>query len=124
VDAEGSGDFAHGFPFLEQPLGQLPLIFVHLLGPSESDAAFLGVRPARAGTLADEVALEFGDSGEDGHDHFARVGRGIGPGFRDGLEAGTGEADRLDNLKQIAGGARQPVEFPDGDDVAVTQLRT
>jgi len=81
VDAEGSGDFAHGFPFLEQPLGQIPLILVHLFGPSESNATFLSVGPAGSRALSDEVALEFGDAGEYGHDHLARVGGGIGPGF-------------------------------------------
>jgi hypothetical protein len=66
VDAEGSGDLAHGFSFLEQALGEILLFLVHCLGPSETDAAFLGIGSAGSGTLADQVALEFGDAGEDG----------------------------------------------------------
>jgi hypothetical protein len=54
-----------------------------------------------AGTFADEVALEFGDAGEDRHDHLAGVGGGVGPRFGDGLKTGTGLADCFDDLKQV-----------------------
>jgi hypothetical protein len=39
-----------------------------------------------------------------------------------GLEASASIADSLDDLEQIAGGTGQPVEFPKGDDVALTKV--
>lgn len=81
----------------------------------------MGRRAARAGALADQVAFELGDAGENGHDHLARVG-GVGLGLGDELEARASRADAFDGFKQVAGGASQSVEIPDRDRVAQTQL--
>ena len=80
------------------------------------------IRAAGSSSFADKIALELGDAGEDGHDHLAGVGGGIGSGFGDGLEPGFGVADRADDFKQVAGGPGQTVQLPDGDDVTFTQL--
>ena len=122
MDLEGAGDLADGFAFPEQALGERSLVFTHLCRPSEADAALPRVGAAGTGALADEVAFELGDAGEDGHDHLAGMGGGIGPGLGNGLEAGAGLADGFDDLKQVAGGAGQPVEFPDRDRITRAEL--
>jgi hypothetical protein len=122
MDAEGAGHLADGFSFLEQPLGEIPLVGIHFFGSSEADASLLSVCAACTGALTDEVSLELGDSGEDSHNHLAGVRGGIGPRLRDRLEASTSIADRFHDLEQIAGGAGQPVELPDGDDIALAKL--
>jgi hypothetical protein len=122
VNAEGAGDLADGFPLLEEPLGEAPLVHIHLFRSSEANAALLCVGAASAGAFADQVAFEFGDSGEYGHDHLAGMGGGIGPRSGDGLQASTGIADRFDDIEETSGGACQPVELPDGDDIAIAKL--
>ena len=79
MDAEGPGDFSDGGSFLQEPSSELELFFVHLLRSPEANAALPGVGAAGTGTLANEITLEFRDAGEDGHNHLARVGGGIGP---------------------------------------------
>ncbi len=122
MNVEGACDFADGGSFLQQSLGERQLLLVHLLRASEANTALLGVGATGTGAFADKVALEFSDAGKDGHNHLAGVRSGIGPRFGDGLETGTGLADRFDYLKQVTGGARQPVELPDGDDISVAEL--
>lgn len=46
MNAEGTGDLADVFAFLEQSFGELALIFIHLLGATEADAALVRVRPS------------------------------------------------------------------------------
>jgi hypothetical protein len=122
MNAESAGDLPDGFSFLEEPFRELCLVFIHLLGATEANAALVCVGTSGAGALPDEISLELGDAGEDGHDHLAGVGGGVRPGFGDGLEAGSGIADRFNDFEQVTGRAGEPVKFPDNDDISFTQL--
>jgi uncharacterized metal-binding protein len=61
-------------------LGEVALFGTHLLWASETNATFLRVGATCTGTLANQVALELGDPGEDSHDHLAGVGGGVSQG--------------------------------------------
>lgn len=67
MNAEGAGDFGDGSSFLQQPSGELQLLFVHLLRAPEANATLPGVDSTSTSAFPDEVALELGDAGEDGH---------------------------------------------------------
>ncbi len=90
VNAEGLRDLPDQLAFFEQPLCKLSLLFVHFLWTSEANAAFVGVGATGACAFANQVSLELGDAGEDGHDHFAGMGGGVCPRLGEALEAGTG----------------------------------
>jgi hypothetical protein len=122
MNTKRSCDFANRGSFFQEPSGELQLLIAHLLRSSEANATLPGIDTSGTSALADEVTLEFGDSGEDSHNHLAGMRGGVGPRFGDGLEAGTGLANGFDDLKQVAGGTGQPVELPDGDDVSVAKL--
>jgi hypothetical protein len=122
MDAERPRDFAYGFALFDQSFGEFSLVFIHLQRASEADSPFMRVGAPGTSTLSDEVSLELGDAAEDGHDHLTCMGSGVGPGFGNGLEAGTGITDRFNDLKQVAGGACEAIELPDDDDISLAQL--
>jgi hypothetical protein len=122
MDAEGASDVADRFTLLKQPLGEIPLLGIHLFRPSEADASPSCVRATGTGALADEVTFELCDTGEYGHDHLARVSGGIGPWLGEGLESCAGITDCFDDFQEVASGAGQSVELPYGDDVSVAKL--
>jgi hypothetical protein len=103
MDAEGVGYLADRPSFLEEPNGKVSLFVVHLPGASEANTTFLSFGATGSGALPDQVALELGYSGEDGHDHFASVGGSVGPRLGDRLKTGPRAADGLDDLQEIAG---------------------
>ncbi len=98
------------------------MIFVHLLGASKADTALLRVGTTGTRAFSNEVTFELGDAGEDGHNHLAGMRGGVGPRFGEGLKAGTGLADGLDDLEQVTSGTRQPIELPDSDDISLAEL--
>ena len=122
VNAEGLSDLPNRLAFFEQPLCKLSLLFVHLLRTSEANAAFVGIGATGACAFANQVSLELGDAGEDGHDHFSGMGGGVCPGFGEAWEAGTGLVDRFDDFEQTASGAGEAIEFPHNNDVAFAQM--
>src|SRR5664279_2379266 len=103
-------------------MSEFSLVFIHLRWSSKADTALVCILTASSCAFPDEIALELSDAGEDGHNHFAGVRGGVGPGFGDGLKPGTGLADCFDDLKQVAGGTGQPVELPDDNNISVAEL--
>src|ERR1039458_1557408 len=92
MDAEGAGDLADGLSFLDEPIGEVSLLRVHLLGASEANTAFLSVGATGSSALSDKVAFELSYPCENGHDHLSGVRGGVGPRLGDRLEAGSGVA--------------------------------
>jgi hypothetical protein len=122
MDAEGAGHLADGLSFLEKPPGKILLLTVHLFGAPESNTTLLSVGATGSSALPNQVAFELSYPRENGHDHLPGVGSGIGPWLGDGLEAGSGVADHFNYLEQVAGGAGQAIELPDGYDVTFAKL--
>jgi hypothetical protein len=122
MDAEGAGRLTDGFSFVEESLGEIPLLNVHLLGAPEANTTFLSVGAPGSCALSDQVAFKLSYPSKNGHDHFASVRGCIRPRLRDGLEAGSSVADHFNYLEQIAGGAGQAIELPDGYDVTFAKL--
>ena len=122
MDAEGAGHLTDGLSFVEESLGEILLLDVHLLGAPEANTTFLSVGAPGSCALSDQVAFKLSYPSKNGHDHFAGVRGCIRPRLRDGLEAGSGVADHFNYLEQIAGGAGQAIELPDGDDVTFAKL--
>jgi hypothetical protein len=79
VNVEGPCDGADGFAFENELASELSLIGAHFLRAPECHAA----RHRRLSPLVrppqDKRPFELGDPGEDGHDHHAGRGRGVGP---------------------------------------------
>ena len=98
MNAEGTGDLADGFTFFEQPLRQLLWSSFIFFLTTEANSALLRIDPASAGPFSTEVALERGDAGEDGHDHLAGMGGGIGPRLGDGLNRAPAELAEADSM--------------------------
>ncbi len=85
-------------------------------------AAGLGELPALAGARADQLALELGQTAQDG-EHQAAVGcSGVGPGVAQGPESGLAAGDRRQGVEEIAGGAGQPVQPGHHQHVASRQV--
>lgn len=122
MDTEGASDLADGLSFLNEPISEDSLLLVHLLGAPEANATFLSLGATRSRGPPDEVAFKLSYPSKNGHDHFARVRGGIRPRLRDGLEAGSGVADRFHYLEKIAGGTGQAIELPDCHDVTFAKL--
>src|SRR5262249_52783876 len=84
------------------------------LRTSKTRAAGFGALPAVVCTGSDQFTLEFGQAAEH-RDHQLAVRRGgIRPGVMKRTEAGTGLADRIDDVEQVAGRAREAVEAAGG----------
>jgi hypothetical protein len=75
MDAERPRDFAYGFALFDQSFGEFSLVFIHLLGATEANAALMCVGTSGTSTLSDEVSLELDDAAEDGHDPEEEEGR-------------------------------------------------
>src|SRR5262249_20115800 len=70
---------------------------------TEAHALRLRAVAAGAGSGEDKLALELGQPAEHGwHETTVRRGR-IGPGITQRLEGGTGLADRVQDVEQVAG---------------------
>ena len=68
-------------------------------------------------SLPHQIALEFSDAGEDGHDHLSGMSGRVGPWLGDGLEACAGLADCLHDFEQVAGGPGKPIKPPNDQGV-------
>ena len=88
------------------------------LRTAKTHATGFGALPTVVRARTDELALEFGEAAEHGeHQPAVRRGR-VRPCILQRLEAGTGLADRIEDIEQVAGRARQSIEA--GDDENVT----
>jgi hypothetical protein len=71
-----------------------------------------------AGPLADQLALEFGNAGEQGREQAALRARRVPQRIAKRSERGAGLADAIDQVEQLAGRAAEPVQLGHHDDVA------
>src|SRR5262249_62021114 len=103
---------------LSEPLdGFLALMGSERLRTSKTHAAGFGALPAVVRTRSDQLALEFGQAAEH-RDHQLAVRRGrIRPEVMKRTEAGTGLADRIDDVEQVPRRAREAVEAGDKPDI-------
>jgi hypothetical protein len=101
--------------------GHLELVPAQHRGSAAAAAAGPGRGQTSGRALADEVAFELGQGGEDVEDELAPGGGGV-----DGLlqaaepDAAVGEAG--DGVDQVPQGAAEAVQFPDNQGVARAQL--
>ena len=65
--------------------------------------------PTCSSPLADQISLKLSDAGENGHDHFPRVCRGVGPLLGNGLEFAARLVDSVHHVEQVARGSGQAV---------------
>src|SRR5262245_16266026 len=97
---------------LYRALGEALDRFLALMGSerlwtSKTHAASFGALPAVICTRSDQFTLELGQAAEH-RDHQLAVRRGgIRPGVMKRTEASTGLADRIDDVEQVAGRARE-----------------
>src|SRR5262245_44175190 len=107
---------------LYRALGEALDRFLALMGSerlrtSKTHAAGFGALPAVICTRSDQFTLEFGQAAEH-CDHQLAVRRGgIRPGVMKRTEAGTGLADRIDDVEQVAGRAREAIEAGDDEHI-------
>src|SRR5215510_3058410 len=88
------------------------------LRTSKTHAAGFGALPAVVCTRSDQFTLEFGQAAEH-CDHQLAVRRGrIRPGVMKRTEVGTGLADCIDDVEQVAGRAREAIEAGDDEHIA------
>src|SRR5690349_10806190 len=73
VYVEGPRNFPNRLAFRKQLRCNLKLIWIEFAWPAEVHTAQSRCRTARSGPLADQIPLELGDTGENGHDHLPRV---------------------------------------------------
>src|SRR5262245_55787060 len=96
----------------------LALMDSERLRTSKTHAAGFGALPAVVCTRSDQFTLEFGQAAEH-CDHQLAVRRGrIRPEVMKRTEAGTGLADRIDDVEQVPRRAREAVEARDNQDIA------
>ena len=76
---------------------------------------------ARPGALADEVALELGQGGEDVEDQLAARRRGVDM-LLQAFEADAARVEGVDGIDQVREGAAEPVELPDDESVARAEV--
>ncbi len=89
---------------------------------STADASFgPGGGDAGGGSLPDHGALELGERADHLHHHAAGRGGGVDV-LGDRAEAGAGIGDSLHDVQHVFQRARQAVELPDNDDIALAQL--
>jgi hypothetical protein len=67
IDSEGAGYVDQALAISEPLEGLLALIGIELVGPAELHALVLRPLPAVVGAGLDQVALEGGEAGQDGH---------------------------------------------------------
>jgi hypothetical protein len=58
MDTEGAGRFTDGLSFLDEPLGKILLLTVHLFGAPEANTSLLSVGTTSSSELPDQVAFE------------------------------------------------------------------
>jgi hypothetical protein len=85
-------------------------------------AAHLGTRSSFCRSGADQIALDIGESSEDGNHQAAGAGAGVGPRFCQRAELRSRVNDALDDSEQVEGRACEPVDPGDrhgvpGDDL-------
>src|SRR5262249_12314851 len=108
---------------LDRALGEALDRFLALMGSerlrtSKTHAACFGALPAVVCTRSDQFTLELGQAAEH-CDHQLAVRRGgIRPGVMKRTEASTGLADRIDDVEQVAGRAREAIEAGDDKHIA------
>src|SRR5262245_35533687 len=85
---------------------------------TEAHTPRLRAGAAGAGSGEDQLALELGQPAEHGEQEpTVRCGR-IGPGITERLEGGTGFADRVEDVEQVAGAPGKPVKPRDRQHIA------
>ena len=90
--------------------------------PAKPHTALSRCLSSSTGALANEIAFEFRDPREDCHDHLAGMRGRVGPGFGNRLKLGSGLAEYLHGVQQVAGGTGQAVQLPNHDGVAGPNL--
>src|SRR3546814_101942 len=103
-------------------LGDFATLLVAELAPSSADPAFgtcLG--KAGAGAFADHRTLELGEASHHLH-HHPPCRRGGVDRLGQRAEAGARQLNSLHDVQHVLQAARQPVQLPDDDHVAVAQL--
>src|SRR5215475_10950970 len=109
-DAVGAGQLCLRDALREALHGLAALMGCERRRPTEAHTLRLRAGAAGAGSGEDQLALELGQPAEHGeHEPTVRRGR-IGPGITERLEGGTGFADRVEDVEQVAGAPGKPVE--------------
>src|SRR5262245_17454650 len=76
----------------------------------ELHALGLRTRTAIASARLDQLALELGQAAKHSQHQSTVRRRGISPRIGERLEAGTGLADRIEDVEQIARRSSEPIE--------------
>jgi hypothetical protein len=95
-----------------------PLAFVESLWSTELGALALGPLDALLAALADQAALEFGNAAHDGQHQPADIGRGVAPRLAERYEATGERLQFVEDVVQVAAGARQTIQFGNVDHIA------
>ena len=88
-------------------LGFAVLVRRELERSAQRLASGLGSGAAFAGTLADQLTLELGQTAEHGQDQAAMRGRRVGPGIGNGAEGALRLANGVQRVEEITSGPGQ-----------------
>src|ERR1039458_5981548 len=81
-DLPGIPDLPNSSPFSDQLRSNLRLISIELARSTEAHATLFGRIAPSLGPLANQIPLELGNAGENGHNHLAGVSCRVGPRCR------------------------------------------
>src|SRR5258706_12510790 len=118
ADAVAPSDVHQSFALLAPRQGLPTLMRVELWRTSEAHAALLSALAALASPGADQFALELGQAAKHREHQSTVRARCVGPGVLEALKPGTPLGERRNDVEQVSGRARQPVEPGDKQHVA------
>lgn len=117
ADSEDFADLRNGHvPLLIKPLRGLHLISRQGRGAATSSAVGASGSQTGVGALPDQVALKFGESGEDMEDQPATRRGGVDR-LLQGPEADVAFAQHVQLVDEVPNGPAEPVESPDNEGV-------
>jgi hypothetical protein len=79
-----------------------------LLRPSEFHSSGHCRRSSGRGSFANKLSLEFGNPGENSHDHFAASRCRVSPGFRNRLKLGYAAKTKNSTVFEFLNGSTKP----------------
>jgi hypothetical protein len=123
IDAQQSRHCRLRLAFIKKAHRFRLLVLREFWRPAEADALLARALDADIGARLDQAALELGQTAQDGEHQPAVRRGGIGPAVVQALERRTLVADLMQDVEQIAGRARQPIEPHDHERVAIIECR-
>lgn len=118
-DAEHLGDVGRRYALVPQASSLGSIGVLHLAGPTPFASVGSSRRQSGAGALDHRVALELSEGRHDRQHRFAHRTVGV-HALGDAAEADATGGELFDHGEDVLGVAPEPVELPDGEDVAFT----